>query len=118
VVQGRLTFTAGMAASIRFMMCASMFFLRARAGLGRLGEPEPNPAMDHRDLGRHRRGGRLVRRGESVATVHMGINGRDLIHVPVRDDAIVAVRSGSRDLDSISGTLNQCRRSWCVRPRL
>jgi hypothetical protein len=61
MVQGRITVIAGMAASIRFVMCASMFFLRARAGLGRLAEPEPNPAMDHRDLGRRRRGGRLGR---------------------------------------------------------
>jgi hypothetical protein len=45
------------------------------------------------------------------ATVDIGINGRDLIHVPVQDDANVAVRSGSRVPYSISDTLNQCRGS-------
>jgi hypothetical protein len=44
-------------------------------------------------------------------TVDIGINGRYLIRVPVQDDATVAVRSGSRDPDSISDTLNQCRGS-------
>jgi hypothetical protein len=44
-------------------------------------------------------------------TVDIGINGRDLICVPVQDDATVAVRSGSHDPDSISDTLNQCRGS-------
>ena len=40
VVRRRHTVTAGMAASIKFVMCAFMFFLSSRAGLGRLAEAE------------------------------------------------------------------------------
>jgi hypothetical protein len=37
---GREFLVVGMAASIKFVMCAFMFFLSSRAGLGRLAEAE------------------------------------------------------------------------------
>jgi hypothetical protein len=47
VVRARHTVTVGMAASIKFVMCASMFFLSSRAGLGHQAKIERSLAMDH-----------------------------------------------------------------------
>jgi hypothetical protein len=45
---------------------------------------------------------------ERIATVDIGINGRDLIHIPIWDDATVAVRSGWGAWENSLVTLNLC----------
>jgi hypothetical protein len=65
------------------------------------GEESPRPGLAASPSG-------WLGEGERIATIDIGINGRDLIHVLIRDDATVAVRSRSGAWENGLVTLNLC----------